>query len=60
MIPKRKAKALQEWIKRGKQERRQFQRRNNNESLDVWKLNDNIKYTIDSNYVGWKNLDDAF
>jgi hypothetical protein len=53
---KLKAEALQDWIK--KQKDQKFIGGIISSVSDIWKINNNDKYNIDVNYSEWNLLDD--
>lgn len=55
---KRKAEALQEWIKEQNKSGKSFGGGIIVKVSGIWKINSNSMYTVDGNYTGWKNLDD--
>jgi type III restriction enzyme len=55
---KRKAEALHEWIKEQNKKGNKIKGGIITKVSDIWKMNDNDEYKIDTNYTGWKNLDD--
>jgi len=57
---KRKAEALQKWIKEQNKKGRKFKGGIISQVSEIWKLNDNDKYVVDGNYTGWDNLIDLF
>ena len=50
---KRKAEALQKWIKEQNKNGRKFKGGIISQVSEIWKLNDNDKYNIDVNYSEW-------
>ena len=57
---KRKAEALQKWIKEQNKNGRKFKGGIISQVSEIWKLNNNEEYKIDANYSEWKNLGDLF
>ena len=56
---KRKAEALNKWIKGQNEKGYNFGGGIITKVSGIWKVNDNAQYTIETNYIGWKNLDDV-
>jgi len=59
---KRKAEALQKWIKErnGKNNEYHFKSGIISKVSEIWKINNNDKYKADANYTEWKNLSELF
>ena len=56
---KRKAEALQKWIKEQNKNGRKFVGGIISNVSGVWKLNNNDEYKVDTNYTEWKDLSDT-
>lgn len=54
---KRKAEALQKWIKEQNKKGKKLKGGIISNVSGIWKINDNEKYNVDANYIEWKNLD---
>jgi len=53
---KRKAEALQKWIKEQNKKGKKFKGGIISNVAGIWKINNNDKYKADTNYTGWENL----
>jgi len=53
---KRKAEALQKWIKEQNKAGKKFKGGIISKVAEVWKINNNDEYKADANYTEWKNL----
>jgi type III restriction enzyme len=55
---KRKAEALQKWIKERNEKENKYQFKSGiiSKVSEIWKINNNDKYKADANYTEWKNL----
>lgn len=57
---KRKAEALQKWIKEQNKNGKKFSGGIITNVAGIWKLNNNEEYKADANYTEWKNLSEIF
>ena len=57
---KRKAEALQKWIKEQNKAGKKFKGGIISKVAEIWKINNNDKYKVDINYTGWKDLIEFF
>lgn len=55
---KRKAEALQRWIKEQNKAGKKIKGGIISKVAEIWKINNNDVYNIDANYTEWKKLDD--
>jgi len=53
---KRKAEALQKWIKEQNKKGKKFKAGIVSKVSEIWKINDNDEYKADANYTEWENL----
>lgn len=56
---KRKAEALQRWIKEQNKAGKKFKGGIISNVSGIWKINDNDEYKADANYTRWKNLSEV-
>jgi len=57
---KRKAEALQKWIKGQNKAGKKFKGGIISNVAGIWKINSNDEYKVDANYSEWKNLSEIF
>jgi type III restriction enzyme len=57
---KRKAEILQKWIKEQNKKGTKVKGGIITKVSEIWKINDNDEYSVDSNYTTWKNLGEIF
>lgn len=59
---KRKAEALQKWIKEKNEKENKYQFKGGiiSKVSEIWKINNNEEYNVDSNYKEWKDLSEIF
>jgi len=59
---KRKAEELQKWIKKQNKKDNKYQFKGGiiSKVSEIWKINNNEEYNIDSNYREWKDLSEIF